>query len=177
MGKSVLFLRGIPTEPDVITLLKEFGVPEEGTPIAHQEIADVLNVPVKSFRFQTVTSVWRKRLRADHQMFLKSSGGQFTVRVPSERVELQKTKVQIAVRSFSDSLEIGDGTDRERLTDRERADADKLKRIASLSRQAAIDESKKRSAPQLRAVASASGGVREGVAGAKGEFSQMEHAG
>jgi len=159
MGETRLFFRGVPTEPDVTALNNLFGVPEEGAPISYAAVAEALRVPATGCRFKTVTNAWRKGLRATHGIIMVAGNGQFEVRDPASRVALGKTKTKSGVRCFSESVEIITGTDRARLTERERGDADKVQRIASLAQAAALAEARKRPVPALRAV-----NEREGAA-------------
>lgn len=155
MGRIKLFNRGIPTEPDVTALLNQFGVPEEGKPISYAAVADVLHVSVDASRFTTVTAAWRRSLRASHQVLLSARNGEFAVRDPGARVALGKSKTRSGVRCFTEAIDTVTNTDAARLTERERADADKVLRIASMSQSAALAEARKRVPPSLRAVTSA----------------------
>lgn len=153
---TTLFNRGIPTEPDVITLSSRFGVPSENAPISYDDVAAVLGVPVGSSRFRTVTTAWRKQLRATHGIIMSARNGEFAVRTPSSRVMLGKSKTKSGVRCFSDALDVIVNTDRARLSERECADSDKVQRIASIARSAAMAEARKRPTPALRPVGSGS---------------------
>jgi hypothetical protein len=152
MGRQQLFNRGVPTEPDVTALINQFGVPVEGTPITYREIASVLQVSITAHRFRTVTAAWRKSLNATHGIILIAGNGQFAVRDPGARVALGKTKTKSGVRCFTAALDIIQGTDQGRLSERERADSDKVQRIASLSQAAALSAARQKPTPALRAV-------------------------
>ena len=152
MARSPIFGNGVPTEPDVVALTQRFGVPVEGQPIAYQEVADAIRVPVRSCRFRTVTQAWRKSLRAAHGIILAARNSEFVVRDPSSRVMLGKSKTHSGVRCFAEAIDIVVGTDRGRLTEKEKADSDKVQRVASLAQSAALAEARKRPAPTLRAV-------------------------
>lgn len=157
MNKSPIFLNGVPTEPDVIALTQAFGVPQEGVPISYADVAKVIHVTVVESRFKTVTSAWRKQLRINHDVILIARDGQFTVRAPSERVQLMRSKTRSGFRCFGEVLDINGGTDRARLSEHERAVADKAQRVASLGQAAALAEARRRLPPSPPAVAAAAG--------------------
>ena len=138
-----MFFRGVPTEPDVIRLVNAFGVPSETDPIRYEEAARVIGSPVRSNRFRTVTTAWRKQVKAAHGVLVMARDGAFRARKPGERISFGKSKTRSSVRAAGVALDAVMGADRSRLTDVERADADKVQRVASSLRFAAQAEARR----------------------------------
>lgn len=56
-----LFLGGVPTGPDVITLIDALGDLMEGREIMHAEVEAILQIKRGSNRYRAVTEAWRRR--------------------------------------------------------------------------------------------------------------------
>lgn len=150
MGKTTLFLSGVPTEPDVNTLINAYGLtPDPAATIPYADVAALIGVTVESHRFRTVTSAWRKALRP---VRLIARDGAFRVATAKDRVGLVDTYSRRATTAVSEALDTAHHTDRSALTPRESQRIDKRTRIFSAMRFAALAEAKKSAVPKLAAV-------------------------
>lgn len=133
----MMYFGGLPTEPDVLALLKKFGVPAEDAPIAYDDVAIVLHVDVKSTRFRSVTTAWRKRLDAEHDCLMRAFDGAFTRLNPSGRVTAGSGKFRTAKRGLVRAHGYVAGADRTRLDPVERTEADHLQMTSATMIQSA----------------------------------------
>jgi hypothetical protein len=135
---SKVYFAGLPTELDVRALWERYGVPPEGVAMPYDEVAAVIKTPVGGHRFKTVTGAWRRRLKRDHDIYLKAEGGAFTMRTPSDRVSLGALKVRTGARAFGAAVKVISMTDRHRLTAQEIAQADHLMLVGGTVRAYAV---------------------------------------
>lgn len=70
-----LFFGGVPTEPDVKKLLEAWPLEQlnrdRGKVITHKEIARVIEEAVRSNRYRTVVTAWRKHLETNADVSLR----------------------------------------------------------------------------------------------------------
>jgi len=152
MGKAALFLRGVPTEPDVNTLLAAYGKPAEGVLIAYDDIAQRIGVSPESYRFKTVTAAWRRKLNELYNTLLLIEDRAFRVRLPGERVVHAKSKLRSSMRAARVAVDVAQNTVRTGLTQRQVEDLDKVQRVGSTTQLAALSEARKPAPPRLAAV-------------------------
>jgi len=143
-NSTTIFSGGVPTEPDVKTLMDQYGEIGEGVTIPWEEISLAINVPCKSSRYRTVVNAWRKRMEKEKGMLLIAINGVgLEVASPSQRVTKAHGYYKQSLRRVKRSTDIADGTDRVRLTDIERRACDYYSKIGGVFRLAAATEQKK----------------------------------
>lgn len=140
---SNLRFGGMPTDAEVRMLRDRFGVPEEGTPMPYNEIAQTIRQTERSNRYYTVVNAWRRFLRREHNVILRAGGGCFRAMSPSQRVDHSGDRVKSGLRTIRRAEQVLIGTDRARLTDEEKRRADHTQLIASALTHAARVESQK----------------------------------
>jgi hypothetical protein len=132
------FFRGIPTKVDVDALVAAIGVPEAGTEIKHDDIAKIINQPVRSYRYCTVVSAWRKRLERENNVLLQALTGVGYVSLnASGRVAVAASKYKCSLRQVERSGKIAAKTDRKTLTDEEKRACDHIQNTSAALRMAA----------------------------------------
>ena len=67
---SKLFLGGVPTDIEVRLLNEEFGQPEEGQEITHEDVEKTVKLNRKTSRYRAVTLAWRRALLEEHNIQL-----------------------------------------------------------------------------------------------------------
>lgn len=117
---------GLPTDIDVRALFEAFGVPNEGVVIPYETVAAVIKSPVTSNRWKTVTGRWRRRLVAEHNVYMLARDGAFSRRDPAQRIELGAGDLRSAYRRVRRSHIVTEGTDRSRLTEEQKKQADHI---------------------------------------------------
>lgn len=114
-------VNGVPTDPDVNTLIEAFGEPLVGTTIAYADVAKLIGVSVRSGRWNTVTQRWRKRLRRDFTLFLLCrAGDHFFVANENEKCDYSGAKQKHGLREIVGSAAIDATTDATQLSDTNR---------------------------------------------------------
>jgi hypothetical protein len=114
------FFGGIPTGPDVKRLRDRWPELEVGDTITDAEVAEVLCVPVKSHRYKTVTTVWKKRWEEDGKVIGRKNGNSFVVLTDSEKFAVVQGKLRTVVRGIRRVRTIGGLIDQKNLTEGER---------------------------------------------------------
>lgn len=102
MAEPKVFEGGVPTEPDVMALMKAFPVPSltPGRLIGYDEAAAIFREHRESSRFKTVTNAWRKRLERNHGIVLEAEANQgFRVLDDSGKLRSSIAKVRQGVRA------------------------------------------------------------------------------
>jgi hypothetical protein len=111
-----LFGGGVPTQPEVESLIKRFGVPAVGTSILYVDIAATIGHPVRSNRYLAVVSRWRKRLFQQHNLLLDPIHGEsYTVCNNSQRISHSTGKYKSGLRHIRRASEVAARTDTEGL--------------------------------------------------------------
>ncbi len=105
--KSNLFFGGIPTAPDVDTLIETFGVPEIGILVSYSNVSKVIGVPKDKSRFMSVTSAWRKHLYAEYNIFMKAIMNEgFMAMSPSERITFGSKRMKSKAKGMNQLIEL-----------------------------------------------------------------------
>lgn len=134
---SSVFFGGLPTDIDVRTLREHFGVPAEGALMSFETVAALIKTPLGSPRFRTVTTAWRKALEREHNIIIVVRQAQFVAAKPGDRIDLGSRKLRTGARAFRRAHIVVEGTDRTRLTEAERKQADHVSMTTATAMQAA----------------------------------------
>ena len=126
-----VYFNGVPIGPDVELLVQAFGVPEEGQRITYEQVYAVLEKDKKITpgRLKGVTNGWRIRMERDFHVLFECVGHAFTALPQGGRVEKAAQHLTRSIRSAKRGSRILHFTDRNRLTDLERAKADHAQTI------------------------------------------------
>jgi hypothetical protein len=135
-----MFFNGIPTGTDVRRLRAAF--PDEtlkpGTIIPHSEVATVINTPVGSPRYLTITNIWRKIVESETDKIIGVERGQgFKVLSEGEKVFLSGNKLRSSGRMARRAFVIAGRVDLKQLSDQERVEYDHSTKRAVAIMQAA----------------------------------------
>lgn len=118
------FFGGIPTGPDVNRLLAEYPIEKltEGTLIDYECVAKIISNPVRSTRWISVTTAWRKRIENDFNVILSCDPNKkaFVVLTNGEKVELSRQKLRESAKKAKRSMIISARVDLPKLTAEER---------------------------------------------------------
>jgi len=131
-ASAKLFLSGIPTEPDVRALMEKFNDYTPGVEVFYTDIAELVNVEVRSCRFEVVLAAWRKKIRKDHNVVFKRFGDHLRFLAEMERVQedasdyRQGAKKQL--RAYGDIAMVRT----EKLDELGRKKADHIKRVMEM---------------------------------------------
>ena len=119
------WFKGTPTKPDVDLILSKYPNIAPGDEILYQDIAEIIGHPVGTRRFLTVTKAWRHRLRYEFNLNVSCNAGvSFYVETPTERISTAFRKLQTAGRRTKDALDLLVKTDRDKLSQQDRARLD-----------------------------------------------------
>ena len=129
MATEAAEIHRAPTEPAVARLLEFFGVPEEGSVIAWEDLEEVLSMGRNSARFRTVVAAWRAKLFREHNVFMAAVGGGvgLVAAPPNTRVDVAARKVEQGRRYVEKGILLATSTDQARL------DADRKQAVASIA--------------------------------------------
>lgn len=146
-----MYFGGIPTEIDIKKLREAW--PETkmkiGDKFTYSAIENLLGIKKESNRFKTITTRWRKIIEKQVGIILGPYEGiGFKVLSEHEKLELSGTKLRIAVNSTRKSMTILALTDRNQLTDKEKADYDH-RQIANSKIMAAAQIKRKPILPEI----------------------------
>lgn len=147
---NALFANSVPTKPDVDALMAKFGAPEEGKLIAYSEVEAVVNCAKGTFRFNTITNAWRKRLMRESNILLGCEAGKGFVRLePNSRVEHGSKKITSGIRSVRRGATIVNSTERDRLTPENKRVAEHCQKLHSAIELARATEAQKIKLPGI----------------------------
>ena len=122
-----LYFGGIPTEPDIKKLEDVFGTPTEGTRYQWSRLEEVLGCDRRSRRFGTIIWRWRKRLLAEHNIFMRAIRGDgLEAANPTQRVVESAGRFRSGLRKVRRASTLAGSTDRSRLSPEDRRVADHL---------------------------------------------------
>lgn len=126
------FAHGIPTEPDVATLMEAFKVPSVGTVIQHGAIETLIKQDRKTCRYKSVTTAWRRKLYKDHNVIMGSipSVG-FKSLEPDERADFIGAKYKTGIRHVKRSQSVAIRTDLAGMTPESRRTVNHVKSTAA----------------------------------------------
>jgi hypothetical protein len=122
-----VFFGGVPTEPDVEKLRKEW--PEEelepGDIIPYDEVCSIIGVKFRQSRFRTVTNAWRKMVEEETNIIIgtEPSVG-FRVLSESEKAKLSGSKLRASTRAAKRSYIVAARVDRCKLEEEEQKKLD-----------------------------------------------------
>ena len=125
--KNTLHFGGLPTDPDVKRIREKYPDDdlEVGRKISYQEIARLINEPVRSSRWTTVTQSWRKKVEAATNIIIGTCEGvNFIVLDDSQKVDLSESKLKTASRNARRAFIVSNKVDIANLSDSERARLD-----------------------------------------------------
>ena len=146
MKDGTLRFGGMPTDAEVNMLMERFGKPEEKIPIPYTEVEKTLHFArdgKTAGRWKTVTNAWRQRLRRLHHVEMSAGGGCFTPLPPGDRVVLSASRVHRGSRQFRKASDLIRHTERARLDDAGKKNADHIQVIASAVQFALRTEARK----------------------------------
>lgn len=113
-------VKGMPTDIDVKKLVERYAIPPIGRTIEYAEIAETIGYPVKSNRWLTVVTSWKKRLYREHGiLFGTVNGVAFRVLDNHDHVAVASSKQERGMRQLRKGAIIATGTDREGLSEAE----------------------------------------------------------
>ena len=122
--ENKLYFGGIPTEPDVNRLIDAFSVDDlkPGTQISYNETARIINQKVRTYRWKTVTTSWRKKLENDYNIILVCipESQAFEVLTEPGKVKLSRSKLRSSVRLARRSIDVSGRVNLKALSDEER---------------------------------------------------------
>jgi len=125
-GTNNLFFGGIPTATDVKRIMDAYPVETltSGKLIGYDEIGAVINEPVRSNRWRSVSNAWRKRLEDESSILIgcKPEKKAFVVLNDDEKVDQENRKYRGAMKGVRRSLKIHTLVDLKQLSDERRAE-------------------------------------------------------
>ena len=117
MNKQSNYFRGLPTKIDVDKLYAAFGTPKEGDIIRMDDAAEKIGLDIKSNRFRTIMSCWRRNLFREHKLLSIGTGdGAIRIADPADRIDYATRKVKMGRRAIGVAVAVAYGTDTKRLT-------------------------------------------------------------
>lgn len=123
-----LYFGGIPTEPDVRKLMESYPVDgmKPGDLIGYEEIGTVIMEKVRSSRWKSVTTAWRKKLEDESKILLKCISDKMAFKVlnDDEKADERNKKQVEAGRKARKSLKIHLIIDKQGLSDKNKAEYD-----------------------------------------------------
>ena len=133
-----LFLGGVPTAPDVQSMIEAFGVPEEGSVVSCEAIEAAINAPRGSDRYKTVIGAWKKRMENEHGVVLVAVPNVgYKAADPNGKLDVSHGYFKQSIRRASRCSKIAGITDKRRLdADGQRA-LEHYRKIAGVVRLAA----------------------------------------
>lgn len=155
-SRQTVYFGGIPTEPDIKRLTEAFKVQEmnPGDTIDYEEVAIVIGQAVKSSRFRSVTTAWRKRVENDFSIIIGCSPDplkkSFCILSESEKVDLSGKKLRSAVRLARRSYKIASFVDVKKLNEEEKKTLDHYAAKSASVIAAAQLRSGKNNLPEIR---------------------------
>lgn len=148
MKEARPFFGGVPTEPDVNRLMKEFE-PKSGTVVSHEAVEAVLGLNRSESRYRTVTTAWRRRLfREENVDTVVTPGHGFRFLREGERVRESVKDFGRNVRGIGRSLRRISAVRAEVLTDQDRAKHDHGRRLIAATLDGARRAQKELAAPK-----------------------------
>jgi hypothetical protein len=124
-----MYFGGIPTAPDVDRIIEQYPIDklEPGMQITYQTIAGIINQDIKSYRWKTVTSAWRKKIESDYNIIIDPDELEpetFVVLFEGGKVRLSRKKLRTSGRIARRSYEISARVDVKKLSDDEKKNHD-----------------------------------------------------
>jgi hypothetical protein len=108
---------GVTTLPEVQIMTDAYQELREGDEILYADIAEKICEQVRSHRYMTIVTSWRKKLFKNQNIILiPDDGKKYIVASPHQRVTVSANKAKIGMRHISRSSIIAATTDRSRLS-------------------------------------------------------------
>lgn len=100
-GQKTIYFGGVPTGPDVNKLVDKYPIEKLilGYKMPYSEISEVIEQPIRSSRFRSVTEAWRKKMEKDYNIIIRcdSFESQFYVLTEGNKVDFGGEKLRCAV--------------------------------------------------------------------------------
>lgn len=126
--EQATIVKRVPTKADVDLLIRELGVPEEGTEIRKKEIAELLHLSPQSQRFGTVIACWKSRLFDAHNVvMIPTFKGSWIAAAPEDRITEAVRLRKQAVGRLTKAITIAVSADTKRLSAESRTIQDGMK--------------------------------------------------
>lgn len=146
---SPLFLGGMPTDLDVQKLMDAFGVPEVGSLIGYDKIAEVIGHERGEGRWRSITVAWRKKLDRESNLILKAVNNEgYRVLDAKGRVDFGGRVYKSGLRRVYRASAICAKTAKNGLTEDEIRVCDHIQRVGATIRLTAASEAKKLQYPE-----------------------------
>lgn len=114
---NMLFGAGIPTKPDVESIIKETGDLKEGQVVEYSLLSKVIGQPRHSDRWRSVIGAWKSRLFREFNVVVEAVPNVgYRVLPPSERVDYSGRKVKQGFRRIRNGAVVARQTRRKGLT-------------------------------------------------------------
>lgn len=150
---ATLFLGGVPTEPDVKLLRQAFPSIQPGDEFSHVDIARVIACDLKSSRYRTVTTAWRKFLLANENLEVAPiPGAGFRCLTADERVTTNIKSFQSGTRKQARSLRRASTIRRHEISSASNTKLDHLNRFGARILEAASEMSREIAPPSKQTV-------------------------
>jgi len=117
------YFGGVPTDLDIKKIRSEFPdlALKDGQRISYEEIAGLIKEPVRSNRFRSVTTRWRKLIEEESNIIVGCVDGRaFVVLTDGQKLGLAGTKFRSAVKHTRRARKLLARTDRNKLSKEER---------------------------------------------------------
>lgn len=112
----------VPTKADVDLLIREIGIPDEGSEILKKDIATLLRISDKSQRFGTVIACWKSRLFEAHNVcMIPTYRGSWIAAAPEDRITEAVRLRKQAIGRMTKAITVAVSADTSRLCDESRA--------------------------------------------------------
>lgn len=126
--KTNLFFGGVPTGADVNKLTEHYPLEQmtTGAMFSYDDVSAVIGTSVRSHRFNTVTSMWRKKVEVAYNIIIgcDSEKESFYVLSEPEKVNLSLQKLRSSVSFSRRSMVVSGRVDLKQLTDEDRKSHD-----------------------------------------------------
>jgi hypothetical protein len=126
--KTNLFFGGIPTQADVNKLTEHFPLEQmtTGARFSYADVSALLGTGVRSHRFNTVTTMWRRRVEIAYNIIIGCDieRESFYVLSEPEKVKLSLQKLRSSVSFSRRSIVVSGRVDLKQLTDEDRKSHD-----------------------------------------------------
>lgn len=127
--ETATIIKRIPTKADVDLLIREIGVPEEGSEVRKDDIAKLLRISTKSQRFGTVIACWKGRLFDAHNVVMVPTfKGSWVAAAPEDKITEAVRLRKQAVGRLTKAVTVAASADTKRLSSESRIIQDGMRR-------------------------------------------------
>ena len=115
--ESKIYKGGVPTDTDV-RMIRDMWPDEtlDGHIATKEEVAELIGAPVRSYRFGTVTSRWRRFVEEDTGKIIGLKQGKFYVLSDTDKVDLTCSKQRTSIKAMVRSAQVSSRVDRRRIS-------------------------------------------------------------